>query len=79
MCADVTEVRKWGSSPRCLSHLLGLRVVGVRILFRNYKVHAERFPAMPLTVCPDEIVLLLSSLCVFFHFFLKLKIIFSLF
>ena len=44
-------------------------MVGVRILVRNYKLYAEIFPAMPLTVCPDEIVLLLSSLCVFFHFF----------
>ena len=43
VCADVTEVRKWGSSPHCLSHLLGLRVVGVRMLLRNYKLHSEIF------------------------------------
>ena len=45
VCADVTEVRKWGSSPHCLSHLLGLRVMGVWMLLRNYKLHSEIFLA----------------------------------
>lgn len=56
--------------------------MGVWILFRNYKLHAEIFPAetwfMPLTVCPDELYFY-SPLCVSSFIFLKLKIIFSLF